>query len=162
MRFAAFVLAVAAVSFYLGLQTGRSSPPTPNKRVNVDAAQASTPAPPPVCAVSIDPAVLRAEIARALGPAAALASNQVAEQAPAPAPADPGPAPSPEQVAAYDRGQTLFERVLRQGTMSIAESRELRAALVNMDETSRLETTRRLIQSMNQDKLKVEAHELPF
>ena len=162
MRFAAFTLAVAAVCFYLGLQVGKSGSATSAKRIAEDA-QAS-PAPTMACAVSVDPSILRAEFAKALASALPTVRSAPPDQGinQAPTAADPGPAPSPAQVAAFDHGQAIFERAVRQGHMSVAESRELRGVLVNMDDSSRLELTRRMIQAMNQDKFQVEARELPF
>jgi len=163
VRFAAFTLIVATVFFIFGYEF-RSQTASPV----VDHTNDGPALPPASCSVSIEPSVLRAELARVLGPSV-LSLAKPADPPPSPSPAiqppaeqDPGPAPTPTQVSAFERGRVLVDKVLSQARMSTAESREIRAALVYMDDNSRLETTARLIQAMNQGKLQTESHELPF
>jgi hypothetical protein len=167
VRNAALVSVLGIGCFVAGLAVGRKEQPVHVKPTTAE----PTPAPAAVtCGVSIDPLLLRAELARALATAApALATTQRQENAAtpvtgtvAPSAPDPDPGPTPEQVAAFDRGQALFDQTLREGRMTEARSAELRTALAGMDESSRIETTRKLIQAMNQDKIRSDTHDLPF
>jgi hypothetical protein len=168
MRQGAIILGFSFISMSLGVYVGRLSMPK--------SAVITEPPPPVSCGVSIDPSVLRTELARALANVApTLAppssppkdpqqpSGAATEPAPAiEAVADSVPEPSATEIAAYDSGQVVLERAIQLGRMSVAESREIQAAMLNMDERSRLETSRRVIQAMNQGKLQIENRETPF
>lgn len=121
--------------------------------------------PPPVnlgsCAVAIDPEVLRAELARALGNAGTVPAGAAPAEGPAPN-QEAAPPPSPSQVAAFDKARTVVERVTTQGSMTREQALQMRGLLASVDPDSRLDLMQKMVRAMNQGKLTVEDNLPPF
>ena len=165
MRLSLLILLVGLGCFCLGLYVGHS-PQAETRSAHSESFRSdevlSEEAPPSqlrFCAALIDPGLLRAELTRALT-AAGTAPCRGSEATPAVTIEEP--APTPEQLAAFDRAQSFVSRAIAQGTMTSEQVQEARSLLATVDPSSQQDLRLRLIQAMNQDRLKLDSPGMMF
>jgi hypothetical protein len=123
---------------------------------------ASQPAPDPAarCVVTMDSAVIKSELQRALSsflltpvPSAgapvapdATRSDELSKE--------DEPAPSPDVVAAFDEAGTLIDASLGRGTWTSEDAMLFRKLLVRLDPDGRRAMSLRVVKAMNEGKLK--------
>jgi len=164
MRSSILVALIGLGSCFLGVCIGRGS--RAELRAERDAALAAAARPDgevrPVCMATIDPDVLRSELARALHANGAPPTAATEPEPTATAAKAPPPPPSPQQEAALEKAQGDVDRTLTRGTLNVAEAEDLRNAIHQVQADAQFELTRRLIVAMNQGQLKIEPHAFPF
>jgi hypothetical protein len=101
--------------------------------------------------------VLREELALVLGGGAGAETP-----AAAPSPAKEPPPPTPAQAAAFDDARQGVDRALARGSLTSAQSEDLRERFHKIDPQSHYTLVTELVVAMNHGKLKVENGDLPF
>ena len=164
MRFALFVLVIGLGCFIGGLFVGRSfrsgapsadPSASTDEQVGYDRPESQRVR----CALTIDPAMLRTELAKALAERGPLA---IPAAPPTVVPTESPTSPNPAQFAARDQAQAAIDKILGAGRATAEESHQLRALLGILDEDSRHQLTLRIVGAINQDRLVFENNEFPF
>jgi len=130
------------------------------KRLSALASQPARDPAAALCVITMDSAVVKRELERALsGMSLSPASSAGTQIAPGAAPSgelspEGEPAPSPDVVAAFDEAGTLIDTSLGRGTWTSDDAKHFRQLLVRLDPDGRQAMSLRLVKAMNEGKLK--------